>query len=553
MLSSISISNFILIARLNLEFQSGLTALTGETGAGKSIILDALQTVFGERSTNKILKDKTKPASISAVFEIAKLSDLIEYLKEQGLLEDDTQHQLILRRVIAPDGKSKAFVNDIQVNLTTLNHIATYLVEICGQNDSKGLLNSNTHLQLLDSFAGINTDLLQLNKLFNEYRTLSTKYNDLCNKRQQSEFETTYLQTLLEELDNLDYQPNEENDLAEKKRLLTDSIKAKEALKKAIGIFEDEYVLRNLNILQKEISKFPDFFQTITNELDGAIIEIEEVYNNLATLEKQTPDSSQYQVIEERLFRIRSHAKKYNILPEQLHEYRILKQQELDSFAMLDEDIASTLKVINKLKAEYITLAKSLSQKRAESALKLSSKINSELQSLKMVNAEFKIELNTNVEPDAWTSKGIDQVKFLIRTNLDGNFDLINKVASGGELSRTMLAFKVAITNVKFLPLMIFDEIDIGISGAVADAVGKKLASLAKQYQIIVITHQPQVAAYSDHHLLVTKKEQNKTTVTEVLNLDAQAKQNEIARMLSGHNITAESIAAAKKLIQSAA
>ena len=297
MLTSISISNFILIEKLNLEFQSGLTALTGETGAGKSIILDALQIVFGERSTAKTIKDKSKPASISAVFEITKLNDLIDYLKNQGLLEDETQHQLILRRVIAPDGKSKAFVNDIRVNLTTLNHIAIYLVEICGQNDSKGLLNSNTHLQLLDSFAGINTDLLNLNKFFNEYKTLSTKYNDLCNKRQQSEFETTYLQTLLEELDNLDYQPNEENDLAEQKRLLTDSIKAREALKKAIGIFEDEAVLRNLNILQKEIGKFPDFFQTITNELDGAIIEIEEVYNNLATLEKQTPDSSQYQVI----------------------------------------------------------------------------------------------------------------------------------------------------------------------------------------------------------------------------------------------------------------
>lgn len=553
MLTSISISNFILIEKLNLEFQSGLTVLTGETGAGKSIILDAIQTVFGERSTAKILKDKSKPASISAVFEIARLNDLIDYLKDQALIEDETQPQLILRRVIAPDGKSKAFVNDIQVNLTTLNHIATYLVEICGQNDSKGLLNTNTHLQLLDSFTGINTSLIQLNKLFNEYKILTATYNNLGNKRQQSEFETTYLQTLLEELDNLDYQPNEENDLAEQKRLLADSIKAKETLKKAIGIFEDEYVLRNLNLIQKEISKFPDFFQTITNELDGAIIEIEEVYNNLTTLAKQTPDSSQYQVSEERLFRIRAHAKKFNILPEQLHEYRALKQQELDSFARLDEEIADTLKVINKLKTEYLTLAKSVSQKRAESARSLSSKINNELQSLKMVNAEFKIELNTNEEPESWTSKGIDQAKFLIRTNSDGNYDLINKVASGGELSRTMLAFKVAITNVKFLPLMIFDEIDIGISGAVADAVGKKLASLSKQYQIIVITHQPQVAAYSDHHLLVTKKDHNKTTTTEVLNLNAQEKQNEIARMLSGYNITPESLAAAKKLIQSAA
>lgn len=552
MLNSISISNFILIEKLNVEFQTGLTVLTGETGAGKSIILDALQTVFGERATSKALKESDKPATISASFEISKLSGLINYLTEQGLYEAEDEN-LILRRIIYPDGKSKAFVNDIQVNLSTLSNIALYLVEICGQNDSKGLLNTNSHLALLDSFAGIDSELQKLEKVYTDYKALDVKYQQLTTKRQQSEFETTYLTSLLKELDNLNYQPNEENDLSERKRLLTDSIKAKEALKKAMSIFEDNAVLRNLHTLQKEINRFPEFFHAVHNSLDSTVIEIEEIYHHLSTLEKQTPDSSQYQMMEERLFKIRSTAKKYNILPEQLHEFKASKQLELDSFAKLDDEIENAGKFIEKLKKEYHNLAMIISKKRLESSTQLSKKINSELQSLKMVNAEFKIDINTLEKPESWTSKGIDQIKFLIRTNIDGNFDQINKVASGGELSRTMLAFKVAITNVKFLPLMIFDEIDIGISGAVADAVGKKLANLAKLYQIIVITHQPQVAAYSNQHLLVAKKEHNKTTITEVLTLDNEQKQNEIARMLSGHNITPESIAAAKKLIQFAA
>lgn len=548
MLLSLSIQNLILIDSLTIDFEKGLSAFTGETGAGKSIILDALMYTLGERTNAKLIKDVSKNAVTVATFSTPDPS-IVSFLQELGI---DASNELILRRVIYPDGKSKAFVNDSSISINALQELSKNLIEICGQHDSRGLMNPATHISILDEFADINR--AEIAKTFTNYSKIKRDLVELKSKLEKAEIEKTYLQSLIEELSLLNPQPNEEESLADKRKFLSESSKINEALNSSISKLSDSKLMGELYSTQRDLEKYEAFFATALKSLNSAIIELNETSSILLDISRKNDfDSTTLEQIEERLFALRSVARKYHTLPGLLPEFLAEKIKELELIDNSAEAVSALEKMLSKAKEEFLKIAKEASKKRLKAAEILSKSVNSELKNLKMDKADFKVELISNEKEESWTSIGFDQANFVIRTNLGQPYSQLAKTASGGELSRTMLAIKVALTSSKSIPTLIFDEIDTGISGAVSDAVGRKLAELSKNSQVLIVTHQPQVVAYSQHHFLVVKETNKASTSVTVKSLTAPEKQAEIARMLSGQELSDESLAAAKKLIQSAA
>ncbi len=550
MLQMLAINNFLLIDNIELELKPGLTVVTGETGAGKSIILDALLLVLGSRASGKIIKDIAKPAVLSASFTLPQNCVIIAKLDELGI---DTREELILRRVFGVDGKTKAYINDTPVGIALLADLREYLLEICGQHDSRGLLDSTTHLHLLDVFNDHSDNLVTLKKHYQGYTHLKKELADLREKSSKADFEMQYLQTVVEELQTLDVKLNEEEKLADERKALLDSVKAQDAFSKAQEIM-DSNLLTQLYALEKELIRFPEIFAEPLSLVKTATIELEETQASLKALATRfNPDDTTMEGIETRLFKIRSAARKYGITPAQLPDFLTQKQTELANFTDINNVILQTEKQFVQAYDLYFSLAQKVSKTRHSTAEKLRKAVLSELKELKMDKADFEVEIISSPQEPSFAATGFDNVRFLVCTNPGSPYGQLDKIASGGELSRIMLALKVAMANVKSVPVLIFDEIDTGISGAVSDAVGKKLALLANDYQVLVVTHQPQVAAYGHNHLLVAKQSSSKTTKISVAELDVASKNQEIARMLSGDALTDESLAAAKRLIQSAA
>ena len=550
MLQALAINNFLLIDNIELELKPGLTVVTGETGAGKSIILDALLLVLGSRASGKIIKDIAKPAVLSATFTLPKNCALNAKLDDLGI---NTSEELILRRVFGSDGKTKAYINDTPVGIALLADLREYLLEICGQHDSRGLLDSSTHLHLLDVFNDQSDNLVTLKKHYQTYSQLKKELAELREKSSKADFEMQYLQTVVDELQTLDVKPDEEERLADDRKALLDSVKAQDAFEKSREIL-DSNLLTQLYNLEKELVRFPEIFTEPLSLVKTATIELEEAQTTLKALATRfNPDDTTMENIETRLFKIRSAARKYGITPAQLPVFLAQKQAELANFADINHLILETEKQFTQAYDLYFTLAQKVSKTRHSTAVKLRKAVLSELKELKLDKADFEVEIISTPLETNFSTTGFDSVRFLVCTNPGSSYGQLDKIASGGELSRIMLALKVAMANVKSVPVLIFDEIDTGISGAVSDAVGKKLALLANDYQVFVVTHQPQVAAYGNNHLLVAKHSSSKTTKISVVELDTISKNQEIARMLSGDALTDESLAAAKRLIQSAA
>jgi DNA repair protein RecN (Recombination protein N) len=548
MLLSLSIQNLILIDSLTIDFEKGLSAFTGETGAGKSIILDALMYTLGERTNSKLIKDPSKNAVAVATFNSPD-QDIVEYLKELGI---DASDELILRRVISPDGKSKAFVNDTSISIGALQELSKNLIEICGQHDSRGLMNSSSHLGILDTFSKVDKTIIS--SAHSKYSKIKRDLSDLKTKLEKAEIEKSYLLVLIEELDVLNPQPHEEQTLADKRKFLSESSKISEALESSMDKLGNSKLMSELYAIQRDLEKYEQFFALPLKSLNSAIIELSETANVLQDISRKNEfDATTLEEIEERLFKLRSVARKYHTLSDLLPEFLATKKAELELIDNSAEAVSKLEKMLIQAKEEYLKIATDASKKRAKAAEALANSVSTELKNLKMDKADFKVETNSNPNEDNWTSTGFDQVSFVIKTNPRQPYTQLAKTASGGELSRTMLAIKVALTSSKSIPTLIFDEIDTGISGAVSDAVGRKLAELALSAQVLIVTHQPQVVAYSNHHFLVAKETNKDSTSVNVRSLNSQEKQAEIARMLSGQELSDESLAAAKRLMQSAA
>lgn len=547
MLSSIEIKNFLLIDDIQISFKKAFTVITGETGAGKSIIIQALMLALGDKlSGKKVVRAGANNAIITANFEIGQHKAVQEYL---GTLGIELEDELILRRNIYEDGKSKAFINDIAVNVQTLGKLKDYILEICGQHSSRSLLEKANHLRLVDEYADHTLELDELATLHANLRAITQELDALTAKKERSEIERDFLNTAIKDLEALKTYPDEEDALIEKRKTIADKFKITELVSKISQRISSLNLESQLYSLQKDIERGGELFDKALDPLKKAASELKEFEAQVEEIASNFPDDLDMEQIESRLFKIRSAARKYNIATSDLASFLESKKIELDEIDNLEYLIKKIRTNMQTAQDAYLTLAKKISTTRHKVALQLKSTIEAHLSDLKMEKVQVLINVEEVEDQSKWSTKGIDRIAFLVRTNNGLDFGDIAKTASGGELSRIMLAIKLALSEKSSAEIIIFDEIDTGISGSVSSAVGKKLALLALTSQVIAITHQPQVAAFGRNHIHVSKVANDDSTTVHINTLGEAAHLDEIARMISGEKITEVSLQAAKSLV----
>jgi len=557
LLESLFIQNIVLIDKIKIDFDGGFCALTGETGSGKSIILGALGLAIGYRSNIKLLKKGQKQGLAIANFDISNNQNCREFLEENDLLDVDDAKNLTLKRILKENGSSKSFVNDIPISNNLLSQIGKLLIEIHGQNDQSDLLNSNFHREIIDNYAKNNNLLIKIAKIYQKLQDLRQKIAEIYQNQEKNREEKEYLEHIIIELEKADIQIGEEEKLSDKKNLLQN----KEKIAELISDLSLEVTNANSNLfitqqkLSRKMEMLDNFIEDkdILTELDQNIEEsiiksdlAKQNINEIARIVNSEDES--LQEIEERLFLIRGLARKLNKKSDELPEYLAEIKISVGNLTDLEQNLDNLELEEEKLALEFLEIAQDLQEKRKIAAKKLSKKIEEELKDLQMNSVEFLVDFQ-ELNKEKYNKFGIDKVKFLAKINKNANFGEINQIASGGELSRFMLAIKKSLMEVKSIPTIIFDEIDSGVGGLVAAKIGQKMSDLGKNSQIIAITHHAQVAAKSDFHLRISKKDDANETKTLVEILDKKESENEIARMLSGEEVTNEAIEAAKKLM----
>lgn len=556
MLKSLTINNIVLIEKETIDFSNGLCILSGETGSGKSILLDALGLTIGFRSSIKLIGQNEEKASASAIFDISQNSYCQKLLDENELTCEEDKNLVRIRRIIK-EGNSKTFINDNLVGVNLLAKIGSSLVEIHGQHDQKGLLSSSSHLYILDEFAQNQQDLKTLDKIHKNLKEIDEKIADILNKKEAAIKEKDYLQYIIQELEDANLKIGEEDELMSKKETLI----AKEKILNFINdlkqnlveansnlILGQRILIKNQNIIDNYLSEDDENFNKLSEDIDNQNIALDGAIENLEDkIREISSEENNIDEIEERLFYLRGLARKFNVTCDELFEV-ITDANEKLKLIENEEEVSLELKTERKeIFKKYQTLAQKISQKRQESGKILAKKVEEELKFLKMEGTKFKVEITKEKDESNHSSKGFDHVRF--KASLNNNpFDDISKIASGGELSRFMLALKTALMDVKSTPTIIFDEIDTGIGGATANAVGDRLKTLSQTNQILVVTHQPQIAAKANLHFKISKSKINDKVKTKIETLQNEEKIKEVARMLSGEEISDEAIAAAKKL-----
>jgi DNA repair protein RecN (Recombination protein N) len=545
MLRGLNIRDMLLIERLELEFQPGLNVLTGETGAGKSILLDSLGFVLGWRGRTDLVRAGARQAEVTAWFELAGGHPARAVLEQAGL---PVTPELILRRTNGRDGRKTAFVNDRRCSADVLRALSDCLVELHGQQNDRGLLNRRGHRGLLDGFAGVDTG--KIRKLWRRMgasdAALTAAKAELATAQQDAD----YLHHALDELTRLAPTPGEDQALDARRRLMQDAGRIREDIVKAANALGDQ----GAEGLIADAGRWLDgVLHQVDGRLENALSALSRTLNELAEAQAAIGtclsalefDPLELEAVEERLFAIRGLARKHGVQPDDLASFADDLHQRLLAIDTGQQHLKDLSLAAEKAKADYSGCAARLSDKRKSAALRLDRAVMAELAPLKMERAAFATEISaTDPGPT-----GTDVVSFSVATNPGAPAGPIDKIASGGELSRFLLALKVCLSARNAGITMIFDEIDRGIGGATADAVGRRLAALAQGSQVLVVTHSPQVAALGDHHWQVSKSIQKDKTRSTVSALDAAARVDEIARMLAGEVITDEARAAASALL----
>lgn len=545
MLASLTIKNIVLIEYLTIDFQSGLCALTGETGAGKSILLDSLGLALGARADAGLVRHGAEQSSVIATFDLADDHPVQNFLKGHDIEFDPN---LILRRTLTSEGRSKAFINDQPVGVGLLKNVGEMLVEIHGQFDTQSLLDPAQHIQMLDEYMGKPRELEKLKREYQEWRSKEKELKLLQEKMNQARSDEEYYRSSLEDLDALTPEVGEEEKLSNLKSTL----------------MRREQIVENLNIAQQGLSEIESLSANVWRALDKlqeegkpaieamdrATAEVQEVISSLNDLSADI-DSNEYSLeeIDERLFSLKAQARKHGCTIDELPNKRDEIAEALNAIENEDSSLVALIKQVENQKSLFVEAAKKISSYRQKTGEKLSKLIMAELTPLKLDKARFEVSI-APLEEAQWSAKGMDKVEFLVATNPGATAGSLNKIASGGELSRFMLALKVILAEVGVAGSLVFDEVDSGIGGATAAAVGQRLSRLAQSRQILVVTHSPQVAAVANSHWIVTKQG-DKQVQTNIIPLEKQEqRQEEIARMLSGAEITAEARAAALKLLE---
>lgn len=543
MLASIAIKNVVLIDKLNIDFSKGFCALTGETGAGKSILLDSLGLALGTRAETALVRKGEDQAQVAASFEIAKDHPVHALLDEQGLESDSV---LILRRIVKADGGSRAFINDQPVSVSLLKQVGDLLVEIHGQFETQGLLDPKTHRALLDEYAGV--DSVKLAGLWDGWRTAQNELTEAREKMEKARADEEYLRQAVEDLDSLAPEQGEEEKLAGLREKLMKRDQIIESLNTAYdALSEAENVI---GAAGRALEKTGDDGKELVDGVDRAAAEIQEVLSGAQSMSADL-ENNEYSLeeIDDRLFGLRGQARKHNCTVDGLPEKRDELAQQLNMIDAQDDVLADLLKQVETKRAAYISAAEKVQAQRYKAAKKLDSLVAKELPPLKLEKAQFVTQVAA-LEESAWGPQGMDSVQFLVSTNPGREPGPLHKIASGGEMARFMLALKVVLAEVGAAGSMVFDEVDSGIGGATASAVGERLAKLSLSKQILVVTHSPQVAARAAHHWIVLKEGKKDVTTTVIPLAEVTERREEIARMLAGSEITGEARAAADKLLE---
>jgi len=552
MLKSLSIKNVVLIDSLQVDFSTGLVVLSGETGAGKSILLDSLGLLLGNRSEPSLIRNGTDKLSVTGVFEVSPENKIHELAKEYDL---ETEGDIIIKRVITADGKNKIWFNDQIITLKLLKDLSRNLIEIHGQHDNQGLLNPATHCDILDAYGCLQPEIDATKKAWYAYKeaadSLKKKEADLLKAKEDEE----NLKHWVQELNKISPQKGEEETLRNRRSELMNAEKIIEKLNMAYACLNNPAsVLDQISKATNAIARVNDIvnnkYADIEQNLETALLNLNEASE---AIEAGSADISlnqnELEDIETRLFTLKDLAKKHqtevNMLPEKKEEL----SEMLKSLQNGEDDLAKQQEEVAVLRQNYIKTANSLSAKRKKAAQKLDKSITKELSPLKMEKAVFKTCITTKDEMQ-WSAQGFDGVCFEVSTNPGTPAGPLNRIASGGELSRFMLALKVNLAQSSSQETLIFDEIDTGIGGATAEAVGERLARLAENVQVFVVTHSPQVAAFSTEHFKVEKNTKDNITTTKLTKLSLDGKTEEIARMLAGEKITNEARAAALVLLK---
>ena len=548
MLTRLSISNIVLIEKLNLEFGAGLNVLTGETGAGKSILMDALALALGARSDAGLVRHGCDTASVIAEFD-ATDDKIRAILDDNGL---DCDGELLLRRTLTADGKSRAWINDIPISVKLLKQIGDCLVEIHGQFANHTLLNPATHRDTLDAFgvahiANYSDILMRVNKTYRQYHDAQQKLQQLQDMLAQSAAEREFLEHNVNELRNLNVAVGEEDDLAAQRTTMMNTEKNAAILSDAVAALNpngeslDAQIFSVAHILQR-IKTDPNPYSEQIDALYDAAQKISDVAEKI---QPSDPDTDTLDSIEERLFAIRAAARKHRCTADELPQKLEQMSAQLNAIENSDTELHHATAVCTQCRTEYMNAATELTLARTNAAEQMRNQILAELPDLKLGNADFMV---SRTETTA-TSHGCDDIVFMIKTNPGMPFAPLHRAASGGELARFMLALRVVL-SADTTHTFIFDEIDTGISGATASAVGMRLNRLAQTSQVLVITHSAQVAGFADKHFKISKQSSDDKTITNVDEIIGDDRINEIARIISGAKITPESLATARTLIK---
>ena len=554
MLTQLTINNFAIVRQLEIELAKGMSVITGETGAGKSIAIDALGLCLGQRIETSMVREGQERAEICATFFIEPTNPAYQWLQEQELQDPDNPSDCILRRVINADGRSKAFINSTPVSASQLKEIGQYLIHINGQHASQLLLKNDYQLQLVDTFAHHNDLLAQMREDYRAWKNLQTQVKNFQQKVAENEAKKQLLQYKVEELDEFALRPNEYLELEEDQRRLSNSEQLTQLSQSALQLLSENETVSIDSMLYRvtqyinELSELDPRYVSVQTMLNDALIQVQEATSEVQHLASHIEqDPMLLQEIEQRLGQALQLARKHNVKPEELVEWHQKLKAELTALLDFSE---SEERLILEEKAAFEKMqhtAKQLHESRCQAAEKLAQQVTHSIKGLAMENAEFFIEVNSDLTKVA--ANGADNIVFTLRSNLGQQAQPLAKVASGGELSRISLAIQVLTSDQSAIPTLIFDEVDVGISGKTASVVGKLLRQLGDKCQVLCVTHLPQVACHGHHQFNVEKFTVDDKTETKMTALSQEERVPALARLLGSSEITELALANAQEML----
>ncbi|MDB2344277.1 DNA repair protein RecN [Porticoccaceae bacterium] len=552
MLLSISIQNYTLVESLEIEFKSGTTAITGETGAGKSLVLDALGMALGDRADVDTIRHSKDRAEITAIYDVTNVDDANQWLLDNDF---DSQENCILRRIYTREGRSRGYINGHPSTMSQLKELGEILTDIHSQHEHQSLLRADTHRKLLDEYAGAVTARLQVNEDFKAWHAAKSTLNDLVNRGDELEQRKILLTLQVDELQKLDVTTNhliqlerEQKLLASAEQILQDSHNLLDICERSEEVNLRDNLNRSLSILNAMPHK-PTALATAENLLHSGLIQLEEAITEITHhIDRFEADPQRLQALDEELSAIFALARKHRVNTDQLEDKKADLMSELDALVSGSEDLAALQQRVDELASIYEASAEILSTKRVVAAEKMATEINHQLQSLAMQGAQLAVQLK-KIDKGKYHPNGMETIEFLLSTNVGQPHKPLAKIASGGELSRVSLAIQVVAASHSQIPTLVFDEVDVGIGGSTADIVGRLLKDLGQHGQVISVTHQPQVAAHARQHYVASKVVEQNNAQSLMVELNTEQRIEELARMLGGASVTEQSRSHAAELL----